>query len=106
MNNKGFAITTILFGLVLIFSMLLMSLLGTLSIYRSNMEKLAEGVNGTGGARNMVIKRPVKKDTSGNAFTSESQVSNYAKSNGSGVYCYIEEKINEKCYYYTGNGDK
>ena len=52
MNNKGFAITTILYGTLLIFSMLLVSMLGILASYRGNLEKLIENTNG--GARTIV----------------------------------------------------
>ena len=40
MNNKGFAITTILYGILILFCLLLLSMLGILSTYRNNIEKL------------------------------------------------------------------
>lgn len=46
LNNKGFAITTILFGTMLLFMLLLAALLSILSVYRKNMELLTDGVNG------------------------------------------------------------
>ena len=54
MNNKGFAITTILYGMLLLFLMLIISLLGILSTYRSRLEKLQEGAN---GAREIIYSR-------------------------------------------------
>jgi len=51
MNNKGFAITTILYGTLIIFSMLLVSMLGILASYRGNLEKLVDHTN---GARDIV----------------------------------------------------
>ena len=36
MNNKGFAITTILYGTMLLFSILLISMLGILAFYMSH----------------------------------------------------------------------
>lgn len=51
MNNKGFAISTILYGLMILFLMLFLSLLGILSQQKSNMEKLIENTN---GARDIV----------------------------------------------------
>ena len=51
MNNKGFAITTILYGIMIIFCLLLVSLLGILSVYNGNLEKL---VNDTNGARDKI----------------------------------------------------
>ncbi len=47
MNNKGFAITTILYGILILFCMLLVAAMGILSTYRNNLEKLNEEVNGT-----------------------------------------------------------
>lgn len=46
MNNKGFAITTILYGTLILFMLLFLSLLGILSQYKSNLEKLVESTNG------------------------------------------------------------
>ena len=51
MNNKGFAISTILYGLMILFLMLFLSLLGILAQQKNNMEKL---VNTTNGARDIV----------------------------------------------------
>lgn len=42
LDNKGFAITTILFGTMILFLLLLVSLLGILSTYRKNLQKLME----------------------------------------------------------------
>ena len=81
MNNKGFAITTILYGLLILFCMLLISLLGILSTYKNNMEKLIENTNGASG-----ILRINKKD-----ITSESEIDK------NGLYC-----INGECKYYVG----
>ena len=47
MNNKGFAITVILYGLLILFCLLMVSLLGILSTYRGNLEKLIENSNGS-----------------------------------------------------------
>ena len=51
MNNKGFAITTILYGTFLLFLMLMLAMLGILSRYKGNMELLIDETN---GARNIV----------------------------------------------------
>ena len=47
MNNKGFAITTILYGTLILFLMLFLSMLGILSSYkdRINMLKFYENNN-------------------------------------------------------------
>lgn len=44
MNNKGFAISTVLYGLVLLMSMLLFLLLGTMSFSRDNNSKMVEQI--------------------------------------------------------------
>lgn len=46
MNNKGFAITTILYGTMVIFLMLMLSMLGILSTYKDRLEMLIENNNG------------------------------------------------------------
>lgn len=51
MNNKGFAITTILYGTLILFMLLLVSLLGILSTYRGNLEKL---IDNDSGAREII----------------------------------------------------
>lgn len=47
MNNKGFAITTILYGIMVLFCILLVSMLGILSSYRKTQELLTESTNGS-----------------------------------------------------------
>lgn len=47
MNNKGFAITTILYGVLILFLLLLVSMLGILSSYKDRLEMLTEHNNGT-----------------------------------------------------------
>lgn len=56
MNNKGFAITTILYGTLILFLLLFLSLLGILSQYKSNLEKLVDESN---GARDIVTLKPI-----------------------------------------------
>ena len=57
MNNKGFAITTILYGTLILFCLLLVSMLGILSTYKSNLDKL---INATNGTRDLIT---IKKQT-------------------------------------------
>lgn len=47
MNNKGFAITTILYGVLILFLLLLVSMLGILSSYKDRLEMLTESNNGS-----------------------------------------------------------
>ena len=46
MNNKGFAITTILYGTLILFLMLLLSMLSILSTYKDRLDILIESNNG------------------------------------------------------------
>ena len=46
MNNKGFAITTILYGILILFLMLLVSMLGILSTYKDRLGMLIDNNNG------------------------------------------------------------
>lgn len=94
LNNKGFAITTILFGITLLFCLLLVSLLGVLNIYWSNMRLLVDGVDSKTGARNVVI---IRKNAS---FSSESDiVKDIATNKRGGLYC-----IGNTCNYYSSDG--
>ena len=85
MNNKGFAITTILYGLMLLFSMLLISLLSVLSIYRNNLEKLMDSANGTRDILTMKVKHAEE----------ETEITER------GLYCII---MDGHCGYYKGTG--
>lgn len=46
MNNRGFAITTLLYGILIIFLFLFASLIGMLSTYKDSLEKLVENNHG------------------------------------------------------------
>ncbi len=71
MNNKGFAITTILYGSLVLFCLLLVSLLGILSMFRSNLQLLIENGN---GARKIATVLP-------------QNVTSYSAVTKSGLYC-------------------
>ena len=86
MNNKGFAITTILFGTMILFLLLLVSLLGILSTYRNNLEKLIQDGK---GAREII--KIYEKDIP-NSYIDESS-EYYLKS---GLYCFDDNT----CKYY------
>lgn len=58
MNNKGFAITTILFGTLILFLMLLLSMLGILSTYKERLTLLIDSNN---GARDIINGNVDKK---------------------------------------------
>ena len=54
MNNKGFAITTMLYGVFLLFLILLLIMVGMLNTFKKNMDLLIDGNN---GAREIVEKK-------------------------------------------------
>ena len=56
LNNKGFAITTILYGTLILFLMLMLSMLEILSSYKDRLEILIESSN---GSRDIVNSRYV-----------------------------------------------
>ena len=89
LNNKGFAIATILYGILILFLMLFLSLLGILSQYRKNLEKLEESSN---GSRSIVTmsKSNAKEITLG------SEVDSF------GFYKILENGT-EKCYRYLSS---
>lgn len=57
LDNKGFAITTILYGTLILFILLLLSLLGILSQYKNNLDKL---INEGSGARSIVTMEKIE----------------------------------------------
>lgn len=44
MNNKGFAISTVLYGLIILMSLLLFLWIGTMSFSKDNSDKLIEQI--------------------------------------------------------------
>lgn len=80
MNNKGFAITTILYGTLILFSLLLVSMLGILSTYRGNLEKLIDNDN---AARYIVTMKP-------------QNVSDFKDAKKRGLYC-----VGSECKYIS-----
>ena len=83
MNNKGFAITTILFGTFVLFCLLLLSLLGILSMHLKNLNLLIDNLN---GARNTVTM-------------TRKNVSNFNNIRENGLYCNGNE-----CHYCSSVG--
>ena len=78
MNNRGFAITTVLYGTLILFCLLIISMLGILSTWRNNLDKL---IDNNGGARSIVT---MKLKPVGSAI------------NTMGLYCNIN---GTKCKY-------
>lgn len=77
LNNRGFAITTILYGVLLIFIFLLLSMLGILGSYRDNLEKLIDNTN---GSRDII---QIKKNdrSSGRRLVCQNNICEYCNSN-------------------------
>ena len=90
MNNKGFAITTIIFGTMVLFCLLLVSLLGILSTYKNNLEKLIDSSNGT---RDIVTIKPNIEYANINELKNSSNPEK-------GLYCFNEETT---CRYVSSN---
>lgn len=78
MNNKGFAITTVLYGTLILFCLLLVSMLGILSTYKNNLDMLINEANGT---RSIIEMKPSIEDVT-----------------KMGLYC-----ISGDCRYYSGS---
>ena len=81
MNNKGFAITTILYGVMILFCLLLVSLLGILSSYKKTRDILTDSNKGT------------RKIVSYNTYY-QSEI-NETLSEGRIIYCTAPDKC---CY--------
>ena len=92
MNNKGFAITTIIFGTMVLFCLLLVSLLGILSAYKNNLEKL---INSSNGARDIVTMKP------NNSYANLEELKNDSN-HKSGLYCFTSDN-NDDCYYISNS---
>lgn len=90
MNNKGFAITVILYGLLIMFCLLMVSLLGILSTYRGNLEKLIENAN---GSRDIVTMEP---NTDYSSFEELKNSGNGKR----GLYCFSDNTC-----VYVSDGD-
>lgn len=108
MNNKGFAITTILYGVLILFLMLLVSMLGILSTYKDRLELLIESNN---GARDIINYRDIgywdPSVTSGNSgrmtYTINNEVVTVTaiQDNGYGYIPYYVDLIAGKTYIFN-----
>ena len=87
MNNKGFAITTIIFGILILFIMLVTSLLGILSTCHNNLRLL---VDNNSGSRDIITLKKIEY-ASYNALIN----SNIKQS---GLYCFNDT---HKCQYVS-----
>lgn len=91
LNNKGFAITTILYGTLILFMLLFVSLLGILSQYKKNLEKLIESNN---GARDIVTMTP--QEIGSGEIICNTDNENKCQNNYRRGFYYIDDK----CYKY------
>lgn len=89
LNNKGFAITTILYGTLILFLLLFTSVLGILSTHKSRLNILINSANGSRDIATMKV--------SGN-------VSLNSMINKRGLYC-VGDGANCQCYKYFKTSD-
>lgn len=73
MNNKGFAITSILYGLLMMFLIIIVGTLGTLANQKRLMEEL---IDGDKGAREIVGIKSIETDDYDNVNSSSTIISN------------------------------
>lgn len=75
MNNKGFAITTILYGTMILFLLLLVSMLGILASYK---DRLSLFIDSNNGARNIINRGTVSRSLSRSlSLFSSNRISDY-----------------------------
>ena len=95
-DNRGFAITTVIFGVLVLFMLLLLSLLGMLSNYLNSLDILMDSVNGT---RNMAIMKPICESSETIEELREKYIPGTSTDHTecmenvtSGLYCFGSEK--------------
>lgn len=96
LNNKGFAITTILYGTLILFMLLFVSLLGILSQYKKNLERLIEANN---GARDIVTMKP--QNISSEQIICNTDNENKCQNNYRRGFYHIDNT----CYKYLSTDD-
>lgn len=96
LNNKGFAITTILYGTLILFMLLFVSLLGIMSQYKKNLERLIEETN---GARDIVTM------TSQNISSGEKICNTDSENKCQNNYRRGFYHIDNTCYKYLSTDD-
>ena len=79
MNNKGFAITTIIYGSFILFILLIVSFLGICATYKNNLSKL---IDATGGARDIITTKPIT------TYASKAELISSGNIIKSGIYCF------------------
>ena len=107
LNNKGFAITTILYGTLILFLMLMLSMLEILSTYKDRLEMLIENAN---GARDIINYNnigyfdlntvPSASDRMTYSINDEVITVTAAKSDGYGYVPYYVDLIKDKNYIF------
>lgn len=78
MNNKGFAITAVLYGLLVMF---LMIVVGTLAILYNQKKMMEELIDGDNGAREIVKLKTIELSEDSFPFTT-SEMALYVYNNG------------------------
>lgn len=84
LDNRGFAITTIIFGTLILFMLLLVSLLAILALYRNNLNKLVDDENSIHGGRYITTIKANRNYATFNDLLHETDSSKKT----SGLYCF------------------
>ena len=112
MNNRGFAITTILYGMLILFMMLLVSMLGILSTYSDRLSMLIESNNGARdiinyeniGSFNM-SKVPSASGRMTYTVSNEVVTVTATKNDGYGYIPYYVDLVKDKTYIFHCDTD-
>ena len=107
LDNKGFAITTIIYGMLILFMFLLLSVLGMLSGYLKNINILMDSVDGVRESATIepicVVGSPLEMR---NTYTVNGEYNREKclQIFQSGLYCFDSTSVYEcsrNCYYVS-----
>jgi len=99
LNNKGFAITIVLYGTFILFLLLIISMLGILSTYKLRLSKLIDETN---GARDIAELVPVVSDETGPVITFDPNGNDtYAKSQSTKITIEDESGVASVKYVWS-----
>ena len=92
MKSKGFAVTTMVYGITILFILLLISFLSILSIYQKNLKELLENSNGS--------RELLKIDVNYDYPSMEALINDDNRK--SGLYCFNDST----CMYVSANNNE
>ena len=100
MNNKGFAITSVLYGLLAMFLLIVVGTLGILANHKRLMDEVIDGSEGIEGAREIAKLNVISvDDTYFNTHTTTTERALY-------VYTYLDHGVEKVCKRYYDLGVK